>query len=162
MREKHSVLLLKIGTFAEEDEAYELLNSLSMFLPLVVMVTWVPDALLAAIYLKWFHPWKIILQDVSFLWFDFFLLQLLPLRSQTSGRSKQGITQGQSRQTRWFLYVTLEFGFFLQQLVEDPARDVSPFATSHRAEVRRKSRHKLQNEIRRRLFWEEGWMWKWS
>ena len=64
MVEKHSALLLNIGTFPEEDAAYELLNNLRMSLPLVVVVTWVLDALLAAAYLKWFHPWKIILQEV--------------------------------------------------------------------------------------------------
>ena len=43
VRERHSVLVLNIGTFAEEDEAYELLNNLSMSLPLVVLVTWILD-----------------------------------------------------------------------------------------------------------------------
>ena len=76
VRKRHSVLVLHIGTFAEEDEAYELLNSLSMSLPFVVMVTCVLDTLLAAVYLKWLHPWRIILQEVSsefefrFLYFD--------------------------------------------------------------------------------------------
>ena len=65
VRERHSVLLLNIGTFAEEDEAYELLNNLSMSLPFVVMIVWIFDALLGAVYLKWFHPWKILLQEVS-------------------------------------------------------------------------------------------------
>ena len=69
--ERHSALVANIGTFAEEDEAYELLNSLSISLPIVAMVTWVLDALLGAIYLKWFHPWRIILQDVSSLGFEF-------------------------------------------------------------------------------------------
>ena len=64
MSERHSALVLNIGTFAEEDKAYELLNSLSISLPIVVMVTWVFDALLAYVYLKWFHPWRIILQEV--------------------------------------------------------------------------------------------------
>ena len=64
MGEKHTALLLNIGTYPEEDAAYELLNNLSLALPLVVVVTWVLDALLAAAYLKWFHPWKIILQEV--------------------------------------------------------------------------------------------------
>ena len=64
MGEKHSALLLNIGTYPEEDAAYKLLNNLRMALPLVVVVTWVLDALLAAAYLKWFHPWKIILQEV--------------------------------------------------------------------------------------------------
>ena len=71
MRERHSVLVLNIGTFAEEDEAYELLNNLRVSLPLVVIVTWILDALLAIVYLKWLHPWKILLQEVSSPWFDF-------------------------------------------------------------------------------------------
>ena len=69
--ERHLVLVDNIGTFAEEDEAYELLNSLSISLPIVAMVTWVFDALLAYVYLKWFHPWRIILQEVSSLGFEF-------------------------------------------------------------------------------------------
>ena len=71
--ERHSVLVANIGTFVEEDEAHELLNRLSIFLPIVVMVTWVLDALLAGVYLKWFHPWRIILQEVSSLGFEFWL-----------------------------------------------------------------------------------------
>ena len=63
--ERHSVLVANIGTFAEEDEAHELLNSLSISLPFVVMVTCVLDALLAGVYLKWLHPWKILLQEVK-------------------------------------------------------------------------------------------------
>ena len=59
------VLVDNIGTYAKEDEAYELLNSLSTALPLVVTATAVFDALLAIAYLKWFHPWRIILQEVS-------------------------------------------------------------------------------------------------
>ena len=88
VREKHSVLLLNIGTFAEEDEAYELLNSLSMSLPLVVMVTWVLDALLAAVYLKWLHPWRILLQRVGSLWLEFQLFNSLPVRNQNNGSLK--------------------------------------------------------------------------
>ena len=68
VRKRHSVLVLHIGTFAEEDEAYELLNSLSMSLPFIVLVTCVLDALLAGVYLKWLHPWKILLQEGSSLW----------------------------------------------------------------------------------------------
>ena len=64
MKERHSALLLNIGTYAKEDEAHELLNNLSMSLPFVVMITFLLDSLLAAVYLKWFHPWKIILQEV--------------------------------------------------------------------------------------------------
>ena len=71
--DRHSVLVANIGTFAEEDEAYELLNSLSVTLPMVPLVTWVLDALLGYAYLKWFHPWKILLQEVSSLWFQFML-----------------------------------------------------------------------------------------
>merc|ERR1719264_2148998 len=66
--ERHSVLVLNIGTFAEEDEAYELLNNLSVALPLVVIVTCILDALLAGVYLKWLHPWKILLQEEPEQW----------------------------------------------------------------------------------------------
>merc|ERR1719264_1758142 len=68
VRERHSVLVLNIGTFAEEDEAYELLNNLNVYLPLVVIVTWILDALLAIVYLKWLHPWKILLQEEPEQW----------------------------------------------------------------------------------------------
>ena len=69
--ERHLVLVDNIGTFAEEDQAYELLNRLSITLPIVAMVTWVLDALLGYAYLKWCHPWKILLQEVSSLRFQF-------------------------------------------------------------------------------------------
>ena len=72
MRERHSALVLNIGTFAKEDEAYELLNGLSTSLPFVVIVTSVLDALLAAIYLKWLHPWRIILQEESCVPYELF------------------------------------------------------------------------------------------
>ena len=65
MSERHSTLVLNIGTFKEEDEAFDLLNSLTIILPLLVVVSWVLDALLAVVYLKWLHPWKIILQKVN-------------------------------------------------------------------------------------------------
>merc|ERR1719264_1155753 len=68
VRERHFVLVLNIGTFAEEDEAYELLNNLSVSLPLVVIVTCILDALLAGVYLKWLHPWKILLQEEPEQW----------------------------------------------------------------------------------------------
>merc|ERR1719458_1381949 len=68
VREKHSVLVLNIGTFAEEDEAYELLNNLNVYLPLIVIVTWIFDALLVGVYLKWLHPWKILLQEEPEQW----------------------------------------------------------------------------------------------
>merc|ERR1719500_1099709 len=68
VRERHSVLVLNIGTFAEEDEAYKLLNNLSVSLPLVVIVTCILDVLLAGVYLKWLHPWKILLQEEPEQW----------------------------------------------------------------------------------------------
>ena len=85
VRKRHSVLVLHIGTFAEEDEAYELLNSLSMSLPFVVMITGLLDALLASVYLKWLHPWRILLAEVSSLCLEFHLLNSLPVRNQNNG-----------------------------------------------------------------------------
>ena len=63
--EKHSALVNNIGTYKEEDEAFELLNNLRVLVPTIVLIVTVLDALLAAVYLKWFHPWKILLQEVG-------------------------------------------------------------------------------------------------
>ena len=100
MRERHSVLVLNIGTFAEEDEAYELLNSLSISLPLGIIITWVFDALLAAAYLKWLHPWRILLQEVSSLWFAFRVLNSLPCRNQINGSQGHSEWPGRARQDK--------------------------------------------------------------
>ena len=54
-----------IGTFSKEDEAFELLTRLSWQLPIFVIVSAFLDLVLAFVYLKWLHPWKIILQEVS-------------------------------------------------------------------------------------------------
>ena len=38
---------------------------MSLVLPFVTMAAGLADSLLAAIYLKWLHPWKILLEKVS-------------------------------------------------------------------------------------------------
>ena len=101
--ERHSTLVLNIGTFAEEDEAYELLNHLSMSFPFFVIVVWILDSLLAVVYLKWLHPWKIIVQEVSSSWFQFRLFNPLPIRNQTSGSQRQMRNRGQGETSRWSL-----------------------------------------------------------
>ena len=97
VRERHSALVLNIGTFAEEDEAYELLNVLSMSFPFIVIIIWIFDALLAAVYLKWFHPWKILLQEVSSLGFliqlGFRLCNPFSLRHQATSGSMRRTTK---------------------------------------------------------------------
>ena len=65
MSEKHLTLRDNIGTYAKEDEAFDLLNNLSWKLPIVVIVSAILDLLLAIVYLKWLHPWKTILQEVG-------------------------------------------------------------------------------------------------
>ena len=54
-----------IGTFEEEDEALDLLTRLTWQLPVFVIVSALLDLVLAVVYLKWLHPWKIILQEVG-------------------------------------------------------------------------------------------------
>ena len=58
-------LLNNIGTFEEEDEALDLLTRLTWQLPVFVIVSALLDLVLAVVYLKWLHPWKIILQEVG-------------------------------------------------------------------------------------------------
>ena len=43
---------------------------LNMSLPFVVLLTCVLNALLAAVHLKWLHPWRITLQEVSCLFIN--------------------------------------------------------------------------------------------
>ena len=96
--EKHSALVTNIGTFAEEDDAHKLLNSLSISLPVIVIATWVLDALLAAVYLKWLHPWRILLQEVSYLIKEVWLLNSLSInRNQTNGSLRRMIKQKLTR-----------------------------------------------------------------
>ena len=63
--EKHLALRNNIGTYADEDKAYELLTWLSWHMPIFVIASALLDLILAVVYLKWLHPWKIILQEVS-------------------------------------------------------------------------------------------------
>ena len=65
MTEKHLTLWNNIGTFEEEDEAFNLVTKLSWQLPIFVVSSALLDLLLAIVYLKWLHPWKIILQEAS-------------------------------------------------------------------------------------------------
>merc|ERR1719458_2365007 len=68
VREKHLTLRDNIGTFAKEDEAFDLLNRLSWQLPIFFVVSAILDLVLAFVYLKWLHPWKIILQEEPEKW----------------------------------------------------------------------------------------------
>ena len=63
--EKHLALRDNIGTYEEEDKAHDLLTWLSWHLPVFVVASALLDLLLAVVYLKWLHPWKIILQEAS-------------------------------------------------------------------------------------------------
>ena len=64
MSEKHLALRDNIGTYEKEDEAFDLLTRLSWVLPIFVISSAMLDLILAFVYLKWLHPWKIILQKV--------------------------------------------------------------------------------------------------
>ena len=58
-----------IGTFAKEDDAYDLLTKLRWLLPTLVISFAVVDLFLAVVYLKWLHPWRVILQEVHLKYF---------------------------------------------------------------------------------------------
>ena len=62
--EKHFALRDNIGTYAKEDEAFDLLTRLTRQLPIFVFTSAILDLFLAIVYLKWLHPWRIILQEV--------------------------------------------------------------------------------------------------
>ena len=64
MSKKHLALRNNIGTYDKEDEAFDLLTRLNWKLPIFVISSAILDLLFAVVYLKWLHPWKIILQKV--------------------------------------------------------------------------------------------------
>ena len=65
MSEKHLALRDNIGTYYKENKAFDLLTRLNWELPIFVISSAMIDLLLAVVYLKWLHPWKMILQKVS-------------------------------------------------------------------------------------------------
>ena len=65
VREKHLTLRNNLRTFAKEDEALDLLTRLSWQLSIFFIASAIIDLILAFVYLKWLHPWKIILQEAS-------------------------------------------------------------------------------------------------
>ena len=54
-----------IGAFEEEQNAFDLMSRLIWQLPLFIVLTAILDLLLVLVYMKWLHPWKAILEDVS-------------------------------------------------------------------------------------------------
>ena len=63
MKDRHELLLKSIGTFYEEDSAYQRVNLLSWVLPMTISIHAVVDAIIAYVYMKYAHPWRGILAD---------------------------------------------------------------------------------------------------
>ena len=109
MSERHSALVLNIGTYAKEDEAYELLNNLSISLPIVVVITWIFDAVLACVYLKCLHPWKILLQEVSSLSFLFLSFTIAASQEPDQWEVEDDAGAEQANENEVVFYLTSEF-----------------------------------------------------
>merc|ERR1712226_754063 len=62
IQERHNLILPVIGVFTQEDEAFLLVIRLSWVLPLALIVFSLVDVLLIWSYIKFFHPWREILQ----------------------------------------------------------------------------------------------------
>ena len=54
-----------IGSFEEEQKAFDLMSRLVWQLPLFMAVAALIDLLLVLVYMNWLHPWRGILEDVS-------------------------------------------------------------------------------------------------
>ena len=50
--------MVSIGTFPEEDTAYDLVSKLFWILPTVIFTAGLMDAFLVGIYMRFAHPWK--------------------------------------------------------------------------------------------------------
>ena len=114
MREKHLVLLANIGTFAEEDEAFDLLTLLTWLLPVIIIVSAIFDLVLAVVYLKWLHPWKIILQEVCYQPLVFFQngVQTIFLGAKQLEWSRGGWT-GQSSEGKGWFWICASHSLFI-------------------------------------------------
>ena len=62
IQERHLLILPAIGVFQQEEEAYMLVTRMRWLLPVLVLVLAVLDLILMMAYMKFFHPWKMILQ----------------------------------------------------------------------------------------------------
>ena len=63
IQERHNLIRPAIGVHPREQESYDLATSLLHALPSVVVVSAIFDQLLVVVYMKWFHPWKDILNN---------------------------------------------------------------------------------------------------
>ena len=63
VNERHELLLVTIGTFPEEDDAYWAVTTLSWALPMILVISTILDSILVWVYMKYAHPWKDILVD---------------------------------------------------------------------------------------------------
>ena len=61
MKERHELLLGAIGVFKEEEDAYQLATEFAWILPAIIMCGGLVDLALIVVYMKFAHPWKVIL-----------------------------------------------------------------------------------------------------
>ena len=61
MKERHELLLGAIGVFKEEEDAYQLATKFTWILPVVILCGGLVDLALIVVYMKFAHPWKVIL-----------------------------------------------------------------------------------------------------
>ena len=61
VKARHELLEGAIGVFPEEEIAYKKVKTLTWILPLFVLIGAVLDMILVFIYMRFAHPWKLIL-----------------------------------------------------------------------------------------------------
>ena len=59
------MIQIPIGTFPEEDRAYQRVMKLLWALPTIVILSSVMDIFLVYLYMKYVHPWKVILVEAE-------------------------------------------------------------------------------------------------
>jgi hypothetical protein len=62
--ERHDLILATVGAKDAEVRAASTMTLLMWLLPLIMVLGAAVDLALMVAYLKWLHPWKIILQQV--------------------------------------------------------------------------------------------------
>ena len=98
---RHLAIKPVIGTFEEEDEAFDKMMLLTWLMPLLVAVATILDGVLMAMMMTVLHPWRRILQEVRNNLLAFFIT---PTGSPNYRRSEHHSPEW-TRQSRWVWWV---------------------------------------------------------
>ena len=98
---RHLAIKPVIGTFEEEDEAFDKMMLLTWLMPLLVAVATTIDGVLMAMMMTVLHPWRRILQEVK----NNFLAFFITPTGSPNYRGSEHHSPKWTSQSRWVWWV---------------------------------------------------------